>query len=146
MWAMESIVKSGVPKENKDNLTVVVVMSAESERLATISRIKTLLRAVYQSTTADVNLSIRAVVGFGSQVGPLICSLVDEHRPDMLVLGSAGKTHVEGFLVGSVSQYCISHANCPVVVARLTPADERGRDLRTGAKLRKRSVSPYIHV
>lgn len=37
---------------------------------------------------------------------------------DLLVVGSRGHGGFVGTLVGSVSQYCVAHAKCPVVVVR----------------------------
>ena len=37
---------------------------------------------------------------------------------DLLVVGSRGRGTFRGLLVGSVSQQCVSHATCPVVVVR----------------------------
>ncbi|RRS02206.1 universal stress protein [Glycomyces terrestris] len=37
---------------------------------------------------------------------------------DMLVVGSRGHGAFVGALIGSVSQYCVSHARCPVLVVR----------------------------
>ena len=36
----------------------------------------------------------------------------------LLVVGSRGHGAVVGMLIGSVSQYCVTHAHCPVVVLR----------------------------
>lgn len=38
---------------------------------------------------------------------------------DILVMGSRGLGRFTGALVGSVTQHCIQHADCPVVVIRL---------------------------
>lgn len=43
-------------------------------------------------------------------------------RADLLVLGSRGMGGFKGMLIGSVSHYCVQHADCPVVVFR----DDKG--------------------
>lgn len=48
--------------------------------------------------------------------------LVERARnADLLVVGSHGQRGLLGTMVGSVSQYCVDHATCPVVVVK--PAD-----------------------
>jgi len=45
--------------------------------------------------------------------------LVDRSKDaSLLVIGSRGDGAFVGMLIGSVSQYCVSHAHCPVVVLR----------------------------
>jgi len=40
------------------------------------------------------------------------------HEADLLVVGSKGYGEFAGMLLGSVSEYCVHHARCPVVVIR----------------------------
>jgi nucleotide-binding universal stress UspA family protein len=60
---------------------------------------------------------------------PRLKTLVLEGRPvptlvevangaDLLVVGSSGHGALVGMLLGSVSEHCIGHASCPVVVVR----------------------------
>lgn len=42
----------------------------------------------------------------------------------LLVVGSRGHGAFVGMLIGSVSQYCVQHAPCPVVVIRNQDRDE----------------------
>lgn len=53
---------------------------------------------------------------------------------ELLVLGSHGHSHFHHFTLGSVSEACIEHATCPVVVVPL-PHQAHGRhhDRRTNA-------------
>ncbi|MBB1154494.1 universal stress protein [Amycolatopsis dendrobii] len=44
----------------------------------------------------------------------------------MLVLGSHGHSRVLRMLVGSVSEYCLRQARCPVVIVPARSAEERG--------------------
>jgi nucleotide-binding universal stress UspA family protein len=54
--------------------------------------------------------------------GPARALLDSAIGADLLVVGSRGRGGVKGLLLGSVSQQCLHHAPCPIVVVR--PAGE----------------------
>jgi nucleotide-binding universal stress UspA family protein len=62
---------------------------------------------------AGVTVERKVVEGLAGE------ALVDSAQPgDILVVGSRGHGGFAGVLLGSVSQQCVNHARCPVVVVR----------------------------
>ncbi|KAJ3193677.1 hypothetical protein HK101_004381 [Irineochytrium annulatum] len=131
-------------------------------------RVRSLVRAVWEESVApNIKIGFR-VMSSGSggdrSVGPKLCKLCDEIKPDVLILGSAGKSHFKGLLMGSVSTYCIRKArwalnrcsrgnsiidmtcecSCPVVVARLQPAYEQQIKAKVGSPLSPRRSTPSV--
>ena len=65
-----------------------------------------------------VDCAVAAVQGHPGTV------LVSESATaDLMVVGARGRGAVRGLLLGSVSEHCVRHAHCPVVVVR--PGDKR---------------------
>jgi nucleotide-binding universal stress UspA family protein len=62
------------------------------------------------------------LVGYGSPASVII-EKADEWRPDLIVVGSHGRTAAGRFLLGSVSQKLAHEAHCTVRVARGRPAE-----------------------
>jgi nucleotide-binding universal stress UspA family protein len=50
---------------------------------------------------------------------------------DLLVVGSRGRGTVRGLLLGSVSQQCVHHTSCPIVVVRPSPARDPEAETQT---------------
>lgn len=48
----------------------------------------------------------------------LIVKFAEENGFEMIVLGCRGKTGISRMLLGSVSEYVIKHAHCPVLLCR----------------------------
>jgi nucleotide-binding universal stress UspA family protein len=75
-----------------------------------------LVTAVVEEVVGDdSSVSVEAV----AVEGPAASALVDAARDaDLLVMGSRGLGGFAGLLLGSVSQQCVQHATCPVVIHR----------------------------
>lgn len=50
-----------------------------------------------------------------SPVGKILLDAVRNDRPDLIVMGTHGRTGVKRLLLGSVAEHLLRHANCPVV-------------------------------
>lgn len=50
--------------------------------------------------------------------GETIVTAADSERADLIVVGTHGRGSIGRFLIGSVSDYVVRHAHCPVLVVR----------------------------
>ncbi|KAH9265476.1 hypothetical protein BASA84_001614 [Batrachochytrium salamandrivorans] len=48
----------------------------------------------------------------------IVLELAEAHKATILIVGSRGRTSLAGALLGSVSQFLLSHAKVPVIVVR----------------------------
>eukprot|EP00249_Psilotum_nudum_P025359 c29751_g1_i1 orf=325-801(+) len=63
------------------------------------------------------NVTVETLVVHGD-AREVICATVEKLKVDLLVIGSHGYGTIKRLLLGSVSDYCIHHAHCPVVVVK----------------------------
>ncbi|KAJ4701439.1 universal stress protein A-like protein [Melia azedarach] len=63
----------------------------------------------------NVNVKTEVVVGDAREK---ICEVVDKLHVDLLVMGSHALGPIKRMFLGSVSNYCANHANCPVMVVK----------------------------
>ncbi|XP_004300460.1 PREDICTED: uncharacterized protein LOC101301587 [Fragaria vesca subsp. vesca] len=73
--------------------------------------------AVYRNFNVSANVNIERVVGSGDPKD-VICNTVEKLRADTLVMGSHGYGFFKRALLGSVSDYCAKHVECPVVIVK----------------------------
>lgn len=75
------------------------------------------LRAIVEEELGTGADGVRIEVGRGPAAGVLLATAT---RPsvEMLVLGARGLGGFDGLLLGSVTQQCVEHSPCPVVVLR----------------------------
>ncbi|CAH9067989.1 unnamed protein product [Cuscuta europaea] len=53
----------------------------------------------------------------------VICHEVQRVQPDLLVVGSRGLGPFQRVFVGTVSEFCVKHAQCPVVTIKRSAAE-----------------------
>jgi universal stress protein A len=56
--------------------------------------------------------------------GAVICWLAEDQQCDLIVMGTHGRTGLRHLLLGSVAEYVLRHAHCPVTTVRDVPAKE----------------------
>jgi len=56
----------------------------------------------------------------GSKPGEVICKVAEHDAVTMIVVGTRGLGSVRRTIMGSVSDYVVHHAHCPVVICRAT--------------------------
>jgi nucleotide-binding universal stress UspA family protein len=70
-------------------------------------------RSALHQEYPDLKISVQTVQGHAAPI------LVDASKgADLLVVGSRGHGEFVGMLIGSVGEYCATHAHCPVLVHR----------------------------
>ena len=78
-----------------------------------------LTEAITEMCTVDTDVVVRPRVVEG-QAGPVLVEAAE--GADLLVVGNRGHGSLAEALLGSVGQYCVRHAPCPVVIMRGKPA------------------------
>jgi len=78
-------------------------------------------RSLDEAGAAETGVSVTRLVREGQAADVLVA---EAREADLLVVGSRGLGGFKGLLLGSVSQQCVHHAGCPVVIV---PNGDRGR-------------------
>ena len=54
----------------------------------------------------------------GGKPGEVICRVAEEEKAEMIVMGTRGHGRIHRTIMGSVSDFVVHHACCPVIVYR----------------------------
>ena len=82
----------------------------------TTEHYKTLLKELEAQAEA-MQMEIKTEVMVGHPADQII-GYAKEHEIDMLFAGQTGKSMIETWLMGSVSQRIVTHAHCPVTIVK----------------------------
>lgn len=76
---------------------------------------KAILQPVLDRLKAE-NISARSVVRASNKASTAIVALIDELKVDLVVMGSRGRSDLEGLLLGSVTHRVLAITDAPVLV------------------------------
>jgi nucleotide-binding universal stress UspA family protein len=96
----EAPADSGGPADSRDSLT--------TKAQSIVQRAK--------ASGADATFLV-----WEGEPGEAIVAAAESEKADIIVVGSHGRSGVSRFLIGSVSDYVVRHAHCPVMVVRGRP-------------------------
>jgi universal stress protein A len=74
-------------------------------------------RRVDALAAAVADVPVVASVECG-EPGPAILAVAEKHHADLIIMGTHGRTGVSRLLLGSVAEYVIRHAACPVLTIK----------------------------
>ncbi len=117
-WAAEYAERSGAPLEAMTVFQVPVVWGGPyaMRDLPDSEDMERRAREMLAETVSSV-LGEDAAVEQRVETGHTAYALVTaSRRAQLIVVGSRGHGGFTGLLLGSVSQYCVTHARCPVLV------------------------------
>jgi len=78
-----------------------------------------------------VDIPVETAISTGPP-GPAILTVASNHRADLIVMGTHGRTGVPRLLLGSVAEHVLRHAACPVLTIRPGTGGHLGHDVETG--------------
>ena len=96
----------------------------------------TLAAQIAQTLGPEPKVPVTQVVAQGHPAPTLVGHAADA---DLLVLGSRGHGELASVLLGSVSEHCVTHAHCPVVVIK----QDHRQPTPGGSGLRPRAAHPW---
>jgi nucleotide-binding universal stress UspA family protein len=104
------------------NPTDVVASPAEITRMVADEMERT-LAGWREDAERLLGRAVSATVLLGDPAGEVV-RWAREQGPDLLVLGTHGRTGIRRFILGSVAERVLREAPCPVLVARARKPDE----------------------
>lgn len=120
------VLMTSPPPQPTPPMTEVYIPELGDPRLVEECRLR--LRQLVQSIT-DLPVEQRLIMG---APGPSIVEAANEVNADMIVMGTHGRSGLWRMLMGSVAEYVLRHAACPVLAIKPQAAAHLRREVETG--------------
>ncbi|KAF9353509.1 hypothetical protein BGX26_008735 [Mortierella sp. AD094] len=123
-WVMENMIEDGdeivalrvVPIELRDSFAKSGIPSFQGQEFAARTEAAKIMEMIrLKNKSKEINIIVECLVG---NVRDTIQNMIQLYEPSMLVVGTKGRSSIKGFLLGSVSRYCLNHSPIPVTVVR----------------------------
>jgi nucleotide-binding universal stress UspA family protein len=98
-------------------------VSVPMEPSAMDARYREAVTAVFESVQPGLGWRLQF---FSGEAGPVL--VAESVRAALLVVGTKEHVGIGRLVSGSVSHYCLSHAQCPVVAVPVVPEPDTGKD------------------
>jgi nucleotide-binding universal stress UspA family protein len=106
-YVVETGLFSSLPADNTVEI-MYNVLQKEGESV--------LARAKEQATAAGITLTTHLKFG---HAGSEVIALAEKNKADLIVVGSHGKSQTDRLLIGSVSNFVVTHSKVSTMVVRL---------------------------
>lgn len=99
------------------------------------------LKRLFEKQIEDIVPREKAhiVTTTGSNPGELMHEYMKENRLDLVIVGNRGRSKTRRFFLGSVSEYILHHAHCPI--ALVPPIKESCQNHQSTASLNVESIN-----
>ncbi|KAF8984428.1 hypothetical protein BGZ46_008084 [Entomortierella lignicola] len=146
-WLVENMIEDGdeivalyvVPMELRDSWYKGHQQGQDSTAHAEANKI---ISSIRERNVSDKKISIVVEIIVGV-VRDTFQHMIKFYEPDMLVVGSRGRSNVKGILSGSVSRYCLNQCLVPVIVVRPERKLNKSKNKAKGIFRRRSSLSNF---
>ncbi|KAF9089069.1 hypothetical protein BGX29_012245 [Mortierella sp. GBA35] len=139
-WVMENMVEDGDETGHGYYLSKTKIPSFHGQETAARVEANKIMDTIREKNTSNkqINIVVEFMVG---NVRDTFQHMTRLYQPDMLVVGTRGRSSVKGFLLGSMSRYCLHHSTVPVIVVRPERKLNKSKNKAKGIFRRRSSVT-----
>ncbi|CAG8544060.1 683_t:CDS:2 [Ambispora leptoticha] len=150
-WLLENMLDTNdevvalrvVPFDFMDSFSKSSMLSSvEAQKEKTIEDANLLMQKIIEMNDEKaINIIVEFVIG---KVQDTIQHMIELYRPEVLVVGTRGRSQAKSLLMGSISMYCLQNSPVPVIVVRPEKRVKQEQEKKLKKKKRKDSLEPSI--